>query len=280
MFGIAMAPGDCWAQTAGEEVIVVTGHRTSDTTGVGMLGDRSVLETPLSITGYTAAMIQDQGARSTSEVLANDPSVRVQAAGDGVYDYFSIRGFQVSAAVFSLNGLYGVLPWNTLSPETVDQFEVIRGPATTFTGAAPFDNAGGMVNIQPKRAGDSPQTQLTTSFDLGGQVGAHADIGRRFGANDAWGVRVNAAYRDGELARDHQSEELSLFALGADYRGERLRASIDVGRQNIRFDGATYLFYIYEGTPVPDAPETDDNFFPEWSYGESTDTYIAGRVRA
>jgi iron complex outermembrane receptor protein len=91
VFSLAMSPGASWAQTADGDEIVITAQRTSDETGVGMLGDRGVMETPLSVTGYTAAMIQDQGARSTSEVLANDPSVRVQSAGDGVYDYFSIR---------------------------------------------------------------------------------------------------------------------------------------------------------------------------------------------
>lgn len=107
--------------------------------------------TPLSVTGYAAAMIQDQGARSASVVLANDPSIRLQGAGDGNYDYFTIRGFTISAAAFSMNGLYGILPWNTFSPETVEQFEVVRGPSTTLTGASPFDNPGGAVNIQPKR---------------------------------------------------------------------------------------------------------------------------------
>ncbi len=109
------------------ETVEVFGRRTADEIGAGVLGERSVIETPFSVIGYTARLILDQGARSTSEVLANDPAIRVQGAGDGNYDFFSIRGFSVAASVFSLNGLYGVLPWNTLSPEMVEQFEII-GP--------------------------------------------------------------------------------------------------------------------------------------------------------
>lgn len=266
------------ADEAERPEIIVTGERTSDQVGVGILGERSVLETPLSVTGYTEAMILDQGARSTSEVLANDPSIRVQGAGDGNYDYFAIRGFSVSASAFALNGLYGVLPWNTFSPETVGQFEVIRGPSTTFTGASPFDNPGGAINIQPKRAGDTPLTRVTGTLDFGGQAGIHADIGRRFGSGGEWGIRVNAAYRDGGLARDHQSEKVALASIGADYRGERLRLSLDAGHQFFRTDGANFLLYIYEGTDVPHAPEANRNVSPPWAFARSRDTYAAGRL--
>src|SRR5262245_38031714 len=120
----AFAAGD--ASTATVDEVTVTARRTSETVRLGVFGERSNLETPVSATGYTAAMILDQGARTTSEMLANDPSIRIQSAGDGNYDYFSVRGFSVASSVFSLNGLYGVLPWNTLAPEAVERFAVIR----------------------------------------------------------------------------------------------------------------------------------------------------------
>jgi iron complex outermembrane recepter protein len=259
------------------EEVVVTGARTSNSVGVGVLGERPILDTPLSVTGYTADMILDQGARSTSEVLANDPSIRLQGAGDGNYDYFTIRGFSLSASAFALNGLYGVLPWNTLSPEAVQQFEVIRGPATTYTGASPFDNPGGAVNIQPKRAGDKPLTRITATYDAGGQVGAHADVGRRFGS-DAFGVRINAMIRDGELAREHQDEKVELLTVGLDHRSDATRISLDAGYQKLRTDGATFLYHLYDVTqPLPTAPETDHNTSPHWVNAESRDKYVAVR---
>jgi iron complex outermembrane receptor protein len=152
----ALGSAGAQAQPGEAETVLITGQRTADEVGAGILGERPVLETPMSVTGYTAALILDQGARTTSEVLANDPSIRVQTPGDGNYDYFSIRGFSIAASAFALNGLYGVLPWNTMSPQAVEQFEVIRGPATTFAGAAPFDNPGGSINIQPKRRCRTP----------------------------------------------------------------------------------------------------------------------------
>lgn len=47
---------------------------------VGILGNRDYMETPFTSTSYTSQLIQDQQARSVSDVLQNDPSVRVAAA--------------------------------------------------------------------------------------------------------------------------------------------------------------------------------------------------------
>lgn len=253
----------------------MVGRRIAEEVGVGVLGRREAAETPWSVTGYTAAMIQDQSARTTSEVLANDPAVRVMGAGDGNYDNLMIRGFPMTSAAFSLNGLYGVLPWNKMSTEAVDQFEVIRGPSTTLTGASPFGSIAGSINILPKRAADEPITDLTATYDASGQAGVHADLGRRFGQDGAFGIRVNAAYRNGDTAVEDQSEEVGLLMLGLDYRGDRLRLAADIGYQDMTTEGAVFSIFIAPGIEVPDAPDSGDNPFPSWSFAEHEDQYIA-----
>ena len=51
---------------------------------LGLLGNRSVMNTPFNQTNYTAELIANQQARTVRDVLANDPSVRViQPAGGG-----------------------------------------------------------------------------------------------------------------------------------------------------------------------------------------------------
>ncbi len=267
------------ADTHSQEFVLpslsIVGERTGDETNVGILGPQKVIDTPVSVTSYTDAMILDQGAQSTSEVLANDPSVRLMGAGDGNYDNMMIRGFPVTSSAFSLNGLYGVLPWNTMSPEAVDQFEVIRGPSTALTGSSPFGAVGGAINIRPKRADDSPQTDLHLIYDIDGQSGAHVDVGRRFGADNAFGVRANVAHRDGGTMFDHQSERVSMAVLGLDYRGNDLRLSADVGYQSMYTDGATFAVFIEPGVTVPDPLDEGDNPFADWAFADSEDKYIA-----
>jgi iron complex outermembrane receptor protein len=265
--------GAAFAQSVDE--VRVIGNRTANAAGVGVLGQKPIIETPLSVTGYTADMIQDQISFSTSEVLANDSSVRLMGANDGNYDNMMIRGFQLTASAFSLNGLYGVLPWNVMSPESVERFEVIRGPSTTLTGSSPFGAIGGAINIAPKRAGDRPITQATAYYDAGGQPGLHVDLGRRFGSDEEFGARLNASARNGETAVDNQEEETSLLVAGFDYRGERLRLSADFGVQDMETDGATFSYFIEPGVPVPPAPDSDENPFPAWAFAKSRDAYGA-----
>ncbi|WP_376779780.1 TonB-dependent receptor plug domain-containing protein, partial [Stutzerimonas nitrititolerans] len=44
---------------------------------VGILGNQDYMDTPFTSTAYTSKLIQDQQARSVSDIVQNDPSVRV-----------------------------------------------------------------------------------------------------------------------------------------------------------------------------------------------------------
>ncbi|AMJ62875.1 hypothetical protein AXW83_23560 [Bosea sp. PAMC 26642] len=52
------------------------GEQVGSGTRVGLLGNRSVFDTPFNVTGYTEKSIEDQQARSLADVVASDPSVR------------------------------------------------------------------------------------------------------------------------------------------------------------------------------------------------------------
>lgn len=58
-------------------------------------------------------------------------------------------------------------------------------------------------------------------------------MSRRFGEDKQWGVRFNGVYRDGSTATRGQSVELGAATIGLDYRGDRLRASLDAGHQSL-----------------------------------------------
>src|SRR5690606_28169332 len=77
---------------------------------LGLLGNSNFLDTPFNQTSYTAETIEDQQARSLSDLLVNDPSVRLASARTNINEDFSIRGFTVSSADVSINGMYGLMP--------------------------------------------------------------------------------------------------------------------------------------------------------------------------
>lgn len=241
---------------------------------VGMLGNRSVMDTPFNQTSYTAQTIQDQQARTVADVLANDPSVTLPYAPSSGLAGANIRGFTAPAP--SVNGVYGASDISTLAPAGfIERVEVLKGPGALLSGMPVGGAIGGSVNLVTKRAADEPLTQFTTTYISRGQVGEHVDVGRRFGQDNAFGVRFNGTYSGGEAVWKGGKQRLGDAVLGLDYRSDRLRLSADLGYQYIKAD-------CTEGTPVvvpstlasiPSPLNAGKCFQPPWQYQEQTNRF-------
>ncbi|MET0936414.1 MAG: TonB-dependent siderophore receptor, partial [Luteibacter sp.] len=109
-----------------------------------------------------------------------------------------------------------------------------------------------------------------------GQVGETVDIGRRFGADHAFGVRVNAVHREGSTAVDGESRRVDAFGVGFDYSGDKLRVTTDLGYQKQTISGGRATVFV--GSVVPKAPSATSNYTQPWSGSKLEDTF--GVVRA
>mgnify|MGYP002040015009 FL=1 len=108
------------------------------------------------------------------------------------------------------------------------------------------------------------------------QFGTHLDVGRRFGADNQWGVRVNGVWRNGEGNIDDGRQRVALGSLGVDYAGERLRWSADV----MRTTGKTTEFRPQSAfragtTQIPAVPDARTNFYPGTELTEQAKTAIS-----
>ncbi|HWT97730.1 MAG TPA: TonB-dependent receptor [Terriglobales bacterium] len=245
---------------------------------VGLLGNRDIMNTPYSSTNYTEKTVKNQQARSLSDVIDNDPSVRNIWSRSSYTDQYMIRGFPVYNDDVALNGLYGILPRQKISAEIAERVEILRGPNALLNGVAPGGSIGGTINLVSKEADDEPLTELTTTYDSDLQFGGAVDIGRRFGADKQFGVRFNGVYRDGDTAIDHQSERFGVANLGLDYRGDRFRVTTDLGYQDQYFKAGYSQINVASGVEVPDAPDASHNFSQKWSYAKTRDLF--GMTRA
>ncbi len=244
---------------------------------VGILGNQDYMDTPFTSTAYTSKLIQDQQARSVSDIVQNDPSVRVARGFGNMQELYVIRGFPLYSDDISYNGLYGLLPRQYVAAEFIERAEVFRGASAFLNGAAPGSTGlGGTINLLPKRASNEPLTRLTVGAENGGQGMVAADIGRRFGEDNRFGVRLNAAKRDGETTVEDERRTLDMFALGLDYQGDRFRLSADVGHQYHFIDSPRPSVTPSDG--IPSAPDSDDNFAQPWTYSKEKQTF--GTFRA
>lgn len=254
---------------------VATGGR------LGMLGNRSVMDAPFNVTNYTSRLIQDQQAGSVVDVLRNEPSVREgKPAGDITQSAFWIRGFYVSSKDVAFDGLYGMMPyWADFPTGFAERVQVLKGPSALLYGMSPSSVVGGTINIVPKRAGDVPLTRLIFGMESDTVLRTHLDVGRRFGANNEWGLRFNGSLGGGDGYLDGQTKQEITGALALDYRGERLRLTLDAYRLQQKFRGAGSLLANADPglTSMPAAPSGRTNIVPS-SPGstETTEAAILG----
>ena len=254
---------------------VATGGR------LGLLGNMDIMDAPFNITSYTSELIESQQARSIADLTDNDPSIQISTRGRGTNtggDTFHIRGFDLFNSDISLNGLYGVMPLNTISMETVERVEIIKGPNTLLGGVSPSGRVGGAINIVPKRASDTPLTKISAVYQSDSQLGSHIDTGRRFGEANQLGVRFNGVFREGDTAVDGQSSTLGVASLGLDYREDNYRLSADLGYQKDRTDAGSGFgsgLQLRQGVEVPSAPDASKQTAQSWEEIENEDTYAA-----
>jgi len=245
---------------------------------MGILGNVDMMSAPFNSTNYTSQFVADQQASSIGDVLAADPGVRVSRGFGNFQESYVIHGFELASDDVGYNGLYGILPRQYVSPELLERVEVFKGASSFLNGAAPGGSGlGGAINLVPKRAGNAPLTQLTAGIASGGNGYGAVDIGRRFGENNQFGVRVNAAKRKGETSVDNQRSEVSLFTVGLDYRAGNLRVSADLGYQDFDLTAPRPSVTV-GGAAVPAAPDASKNFAQPWSFSRERDTF--GTVRA
>ncbi|KAB0623568.1 TonB-dependent receptor [Castellaniella defragrans] len=259
----------------GELPAAYAGGQVARGASLGMLGNADFMDTPFSVTSYTAQVMQDQQARSLNDVVKNDASVRTLWADSSYNSQFAVRGFAVSGQDIAVNGVYGIVPPQlTNSLGMFERVEVLRGPSAMINGMAPFGALGGTLNLVTKRATDAPIAQVTASHASRGQFGMAVDLGRRLGEEHQLGIRFNGSWLSGDTAVEGQSQRVGSAALGLDYRGDRVRLSADVGYQDFRVDDPSRPIYTQTGDfDIPNAPSGRRSFGQPWYYAKSEDVF-------
>ncbi|MCP3390766.1 TonB-dependent receptor [Bradyrhizobium sp. CCGB12] len=271
--------------TVGTAPPAYAGGQVATGGSLGLLGNRGVMNTPFNQTSYTAELIQNQQARTIRDVLANDPSVRVVQAAGGGADSLFIRGFYYDSGDYGLNGLYGIAPYYSSGANFVERVEVLKGPSALLngmtaggTGVASGGAVGGSVNLITKHAPDVDITQLTATYVSKSQFGENIDVSRRYGEHKEWGVRLNSTYSNGKTPWNRQTDEFGNAVLGLDYRGERVRAAVDIGYQADNLNPPLRFFSVPTTTTIiPPPPKAGLNFQVPWAYYAPTDFFTTVR---
>lgn len=260
---VELAPVTVSGGILGDLLPSYAGGQVATGGSMGLLGATDVMDNPFSTTNYTSELVQDQQARTLADVLVNDASVRTTTSTGGFGEDFHIRGFPVGSGDVSVNGLYGLVSSSRVPVQIVDRIEVLKGPGTLMRGIPPGGSVGGSINLVTKRAPDDPLNRITLTHAGRSNVTAAAEVSRRFGEDKAWGVRLNAVQRGGENTVKGGKQNLGMGALGVDYRGDRVRWSMDAIHQEDEIEEfRTQIGFLPSVTKLPKAPDGRANFFP------------------
>jgi iron complex outermembrane receptor protein len=257
-------PGDLAPAYAGGQV--------ASGASIGVLGKQKMLDVPFSVTSYTSKLIQDQQAQTIADVVANDPAVRTALGYGNFSQTFIIRGFQVYSDDVGLDGFYGLTPRQMVDTGAIERVDIFKGASAFVNGASPGGSGvGGTINVQTKVADDKPVTRVTVEGSASGELGTHVDVGRRFGDNDQFGIRVNQTVVGGSTAVQNQDNHSQQTAISLDYRGDKLRLYADFLYQKNNITGGRPGVFV-TGDEMPSTPSASYNYAQPWTYSKQEDT--------
>lgn len=266
------------AQQSDPDGIVVTAQRQNATEvrnggDAGVLGDKPAEDLPFAIRSFDETLILNQQPLTLGEVLDNDPTVRTTYGFGNAAEQFVIRGFALFGDDVGLNGLYGIAPRQLVAPELYDSVQVLNGASAFLNGAAPGGSSlGGSVNLQLKRAGRKPLTRATLGYTSDQHIGGSFDVARRFGAGGEWGLRLNGAYRNGEVSIDREDRRTQVLGAALDYDSGAFRAVLDLAYQEVRIDSLRPKVTI-GSVAIPAVPQANANYAQDFSFTELRDVF-------
>jgi iron complex outermembrane receptor protein len=264
-----------------EEAIVVTAQRKNRTEvkhegSAGVLGNKPAEDLPFSLRSYTETLILNQQPQTLGQVLENDPTVRTTYGFGNAAEQFVIRGFTLFGDDVALDGLYGITPRQLIAPELYDSVQVLNGASAFLNGAAPGGSGiGGSVNLVPKRAGSRDLTRITAGFVSSGQFGGSFDVSRRF-ADGRFGLRINGAHRQGDVAIEDEDRKATVIGAGLDWRSGPVRLSLDLAYQKFRVDSLRPKVTVT--TFIPRVPKASANYAQPWTFTELRDVFGLARA--
>ncbi|MBF5007329.1 TonB-dependent siderophore receptor [Diaphorobacter caeni] len=162
-----------------------------------------------------------------ADAVKNVAGVTSNNSRGSANDSIKIRGIQLNLFTsYRLNGGLPIAGVSTSPTENKERIETLKGANALMFGIA---SPGGVVNLVTKRAGDKDVSTATLSGNSFGQYGGMVDLGRRFGDDRQFGLRVNASATHYENGVDGASGSGQFISLGTDWRATRdLKFSLDV----------------------------------------------------
>lgn len=181
---------------------------------VGPLGNQTWADTPYSSNTLTQTMIENQQAKSVSELLKYAPDTQMQARGGMDVGRPQSRGMQGSVVGNSrLDGL-NIVATTAFPVEMLERLDVLNSLTGALYGPA---SPAGQFNFVAKRPTAQPLHRVTLGYQSRNAWSGHLDLGGPLDEDHRFGYRLNLLDEDGEGSVDDSTVRRRLAALALDW---------------------------------------------------------------
>jgi iron complex outermembrane receptor protein len=241
--------------------VTVVGRAPAPPTVAGW-GDTPLAKTPLQASVFGVTELRDNGVQVLSDLTRLDPALSDAYNSEGYISYLTVRGFVLDNRFnFRRDGL----PINAETSIPLDNkasLEILKGTSGMQAGtSAP----GGLVNYVVKRPTEAPLRSVFLEWRQPGSVTGSVDLSQRFGVDQQFGVRLNAAAAHLDPMIRNEKGERNLFALAADWRVSAdtlLEAEVEKSHRSQR--SVAGFSMLGDNVPAPADPRLNLNNQP-WS---------------
>lgn len=241
----------------------------------GALGNKTVLDTPFSITVISSDEIIERGAKSIGQIFVNDASVYAPTPSMST-DWWGtqIRGLPVRN--FYVDDVPMLLYWGGDFPtEAAKSVTALKGLTGFMYG---FGEPGGAISYQIKRPTDASETSINLGYRNSGVASAHIDTSHNIG--DEFAFRTNIATEQGTAYNESEIDR-TLVSLSLDkHFGESVSWFTNVVYEKNTLEAEPLQFYFSDydvqgsGGKLPDVTYDYGNFNIDNSYYQ-TETLFA-----
>jgi len=216
--------------------------------------DTPILETARSVVVKTEEQGERIGAKTVADTFSYTPGVHGNVFGfDTRGDWGRVRGFEPVTYQDSLQSLFG--NYNSTRPElyTLEQVEILKGPASVLYGKG---SPGGIINTVSKLPKEEAEKEIVLSVGNNDYRQLGVDLTGPIGGSDKWFYRLVGVIRDSGSQFDFVEEEANVLAPSITFKpSDDTNISLSINYNDIETDTGNQFLPI-QGT-LEDAPNGD-----------------------
>ncbi len=229
--------------------------------------DTPIMNTARSVTIEDAQDLIDKGALALDAAYTYSAGITGETYGFATRgDWVKIRGLDAAQYQDSLQSLFG--NYNNSRPhiDTLEQVEMLKGPASVLYGKG---SPGGLVNVVSKRPGGGEIRELKMDAGSFDRIQMSADIGGDI--SEHWQYRLVSVYRDSDTQIDFVEDDAEVIAPSIRFApNEDTAVTLLLNHSKTDGDtGAQFLPTVGTELPSPNGLEIDPDTYtgdPEFNH--------------